>query len=255
MRVQDIADAVRRVADGGSVIDPEVVARLLGRPRQHSPLDELTPRETEILGLMAEGRSNAGIAQALVLEPKTVEGHVSQIFGKLGLEREQRGQPTRPRGGRRICAGTDQVAVAHRLGGQVEVGVEPAAATAAGGTGRSQRASGAARRRARRARSGTGSDASGGGDDRAPRRRSADRPSTGPGTGSTDGAPREIRLRVERPQDRVARDAVIEAADERLEEGHPAGRVIQAAGRRDGGVGHGGEDSRDRARDGLRRYA
>jgi DNA-binding NarL/FixJ family response regulator len=89
VRVDDIADAVRRVAAGGSVIDPEVVARLLGRPREHSPLDELTPRETEILGLMAEGRSNAGIAQALVLEPKTVEGHVSQIFGKLGLEREQ----------------------------------------------------------------------------------------------------------------------------------------------------------------------
>ena len=88
VRVDDIADAVRRVTAGGSVIDPEVVARLLGRPRQHSPLDELTPRETEILGLMAEGRSNAGIARALVLEPKTVEGHVSQIFGKLGLERE-----------------------------------------------------------------------------------------------------------------------------------------------------------------------
>lgn len=86
VRVADIADAVRRVADGGSVIDPEVVARLLGRPREHSALDELTPREREILGLMAEGRSNAGIARSLVLEPKTVEGHVSQIFGKLGLE-------------------------------------------------------------------------------------------------------------------------------------------------------------------------
>lgn len=86
VRVEDIADAVRRVAAGGSVIDPEVVARLLGRPRAHSPLDELTRRESEILGLMAEGRSNNGIAEALVLDPKTVEGHVSQIFGKLGLE-------------------------------------------------------------------------------------------------------------------------------------------------------------------------
>ena len=86
VRLDDIADAVRRVAAGGSVIDPEVVARLLGRPREHSPLDELTPREREILGLMAEGRSNAGIARSLVLDPKTVEGHVSQIFGKLGLE-------------------------------------------------------------------------------------------------------------------------------------------------------------------------
>jgi DNA-binding NarL/FixJ family response regulator len=85
-RVADLADAVRRVAAGGSVIDPEVVARLMGRPRAHSPLDELTRREREILGLMAEGRSNQGIADALSLELKTVEGHVSQIFSKLDLE-------------------------------------------------------------------------------------------------------------------------------------------------------------------------
>jgi DNA-binding NarL/FixJ family response regulator len=85
-RVADLADAVRRVAAGGSVIDPEVVARLMGRPRAHSPLDELTRREREILGLMAEGRSNQGIADAVGLELKTVEGHVSQIFWKLGLE-------------------------------------------------------------------------------------------------------------------------------------------------------------------------
>jgi DNA-binding NarL/FixJ family response regulator/class 3 adenylate cyclase len=85
-RLEDLSDAVRRVAAGGSVIDPEVVGRLLGRPRRHSPLDELTPREREILGLMAEGRSNQGIAEQLVLELKTVEGHVGQIFGKLGLE-------------------------------------------------------------------------------------------------------------------------------------------------------------------------
>ena len=85
-RLEDLADAVRRVAGGGSVIDPEVVARLLGRPRRHSPLDELTPREREILGLMAEGRSNQGIADRLVLELKTIEGHVRQIFSKLDLE-------------------------------------------------------------------------------------------------------------------------------------------------------------------------
>jgi DNA-binding NarL/FixJ family response regulator/class 3 adenylate cyclase len=85
-RLEDLSDAVRRVAAGGSVIDPEVVGRLLGRPRRHSPLDELTPREREILGLMAEGRSNQGIAEQLVLELKTVEGHVGQIFSKLGLE-------------------------------------------------------------------------------------------------------------------------------------------------------------------------
>jgi DNA-binding NarL/FixJ family response regulator len=85
-RLEDLADAVRRVAAGGSVIDPEVVGRLLGRPRRHSPIDELTPREREILGLMAEGRSNQGIADRVVLELKTVEGHVRQIFSKLDLE-------------------------------------------------------------------------------------------------------------------------------------------------------------------------
>ena len=85
-RLADLADAVQRVAAGGSVIDPEVVARLLGRPRRHSPLDELTRREREILGLMAEGRSNQGIADRLNLELKTVEGHVGQILSKLALE-------------------------------------------------------------------------------------------------------------------------------------------------------------------------
>lgn len=85
-RISELADAVRRVAAGGSVIDPEVVGRLLGRPRRHSALDELTRREREILGLMAEGRSNQGIADALTLEIKTVEGHVGQVFSKLGLE-------------------------------------------------------------------------------------------------------------------------------------------------------------------------
>jgi DNA-binding NarL/FixJ family response regulator len=86
MRLEDLTDAVRRVAAGGSVIDPEVVARLLGRRRSHSPLDELTSREREILALMAEGRSNAAIAERLTLELRTVEGHVRAIFSKLGLE-------------------------------------------------------------------------------------------------------------------------------------------------------------------------
>lgn len=85
-RVADLAEAVRRVAAGGSVIDPEVVGRLLGRPRTHSALDELTPREREILGLMAEGRSNQAIAERLGLETKTIEGHVRAIFSKLSLE-------------------------------------------------------------------------------------------------------------------------------------------------------------------------
>jgi DNA-binding NarL/FixJ family response regulator len=86
MRLGDLTDAVRRVAAGGSVIDPEVVSRLLGRRRRHSPLDELTPREREILALMAEGRSNSAIAERLSLDLRTVEGHVRTIFSKLGLE-------------------------------------------------------------------------------------------------------------------------------------------------------------------------
>jgi DNA-binding NarL/FixJ family response regulator/class 3 adenylate cyclase len=84
--IADLAEAVRRVAAGGSVIDPEVVARLLGRPRAQTPLDDLTLREREILALMAEGLSNHGIAERLVLDPKTIEGHVTRIFSKLGLE-------------------------------------------------------------------------------------------------------------------------------------------------------------------------
>jgi DNA-binding NarL/FixJ family response regulator len=86
MRLGELTDAVRRVVAGGSVIDPEVVARLLGRRRRHSPLDELTSREREILALMAEGRSNPTIAERLTLEPRTVEGHVRAIFSKLDLE-------------------------------------------------------------------------------------------------------------------------------------------------------------------------
>ncbi len=85
-RVEDLAAAVRTVGAGGSVIDPEVVGRLLGRPRGRSALDDLTPREREILALMAEGRSNQAIAERLGLEVKTVEGHVRAIFSKLGLE-------------------------------------------------------------------------------------------------------------------------------------------------------------------------
>ena len=85
-RLEDLADAVRRVAAGGSVIDPEVVSRLLGRPRRHSAFDELTRRERDILQLMAEGRSNQGIAEEFHVELKTIEGHVRAIFSKLDLE-------------------------------------------------------------------------------------------------------------------------------------------------------------------------
>ena len=79
------ADAVRRVAAGGSVLDPTVVAHMLGRRRRDDPLEALTPREREVLELMAEGRSNKGIAEVLVVTPHAVEKHVTSIFTKLGV--------------------------------------------------------------------------------------------------------------------------------------------------------------------------
>ncbi len=87
-RVGDVAtfiDAVKRVAAGGTVLDPAVVERMVVRPRDAGPLDELTPRERVVLGLMAEGRSNRGIAEILVVTPAAVERHVTNIFGKLEL--------------------------------------------------------------------------------------------------------------------------------------------------------------------------
>jgi DNA-binding NarL/FixJ family response regulator len=86
LEIDDFVEAVRRVGRGGTAMDPEVVAQLLGRRRQGSRLDELTPREREVLGLMAEGRSNQGICAKLFLSPKTVETHVASIFMKLGLQ-------------------------------------------------------------------------------------------------------------------------------------------------------------------------
>lgn len=83
--VDDFLDAARRVADGGSALDPQVVATLIGAPRQVSALNELSPREREVLGLMAEGRTNGGIAKRLWLTEKTVEAHVRSILMKLGL--------------------------------------------------------------------------------------------------------------------------------------------------------------------------
>jgi DNA-binding NarL/FixJ family response regulator len=88
-RVQDteeLLDALTRLAHGGSCVDPEVVARLMGRRRAQSPLEELSDREREILGLMAQGRSNQAICERLFLSERTVESHVSNIFGKLGLQ-------------------------------------------------------------------------------------------------------------------------------------------------------------------------
>jgi len=83
--VQALADAVRRVGEGGSALDPEVVSQMLGRARRDDPLAELTPREREVLALMAEGRSNAAIAEELVVTDRAVEKHVTGIFGKLDL--------------------------------------------------------------------------------------------------------------------------------------------------------------------------
>jgi DNA-binding NarL/FixJ family response regulator len=83
--VETLADSVRRVGDGGSALDPEVVSQMLGRAREDDPLEELTPREREVLGLMAEGRSNAAIAEELVVTERAVEKHVTGIFGKLEL--------------------------------------------------------------------------------------------------------------------------------------------------------------------------
>jgi DNA-binding NarL/FixJ family response regulator len=88
---------VTRVGEGGSALDPEVVAHLLGRRRRDDPLDALTPREREVLSLMAEGRSNRAIAQALVVTARAVEKHITGIFEKLGL-------PAAPEDHRRVLA-------------------------------------------------------------------------------------------------------------------------------------------------------
>ena len=81
----NFADAVRRVAKGGSALDPTVVSRMLGRRRRDDPLEQLTPREREVLELMAGGRSNRGIAEVMVVTPNAVEKHVTSIFSKLGV--------------------------------------------------------------------------------------------------------------------------------------------------------------------------
>jgi DNA-binding NarL/FixJ family response regulator len=95
--VREFVDALRRVGDGGTVLDPEVVTQLLARSRQRDPLERLTPRERTVLSLMAEGRSNAAIAQTLVVSDGAVEKHVSNIFTKLDL-------PPAPEDHRRVLA-------------------------------------------------------------------------------------------------------------------------------------------------------
>jgi DNA-binding NarL/FixJ family response regulator len=83
--IDRFVDAVRRVGEGGSVLDPEVVAHMLGRRERDDPLESLTPREREVLALMAEGRTNRAIASELIVSERAVERHVTSIFGKLDL--------------------------------------------------------------------------------------------------------------------------------------------------------------------------
>ena len=95
--IDEFAEAVRRVADGGSVLDPEVVRWMLGRKRSSSVLGDLTPRELEVLGLLAEGCSNQGVAHRIVVSQRAVEKHVTSILSKLGL-------PAEPAAHRRVLA-------------------------------------------------------------------------------------------------------------------------------------------------------
>jgi DNA-binding NarL/FixJ family response regulator len=95
--MDEFAAAVRRVAEGGSALDPAIVSQLVGRRRDSDPVDTLTPREREVLELMAEGRSNSGIAERLVVTERAVEKHVTSIFGKLRL-------PAAPADHRRVLA-------------------------------------------------------------------------------------------------------------------------------------------------------
>jgi DNA-binding NarL/FixJ family response regulator len=83
--IEDFTEALRRIARGGLVVDPDVVGQLVRRRRERDPIDELTEREREVLGLIAEGRSNQAIAERLFVTPKTVEAHIASIFLKLGL--------------------------------------------------------------------------------------------------------------------------------------------------------------------------
>src|SRR5690606_29082168 len=88
-RVDDVGhlvEALHRVADGGVAVDPEVVAAMLASRRPHDPVDRLSPRERDVLALIAEGRSNAGISEELFLSVKTVESHVARIFRALDLD-------------------------------------------------------------------------------------------------------------------------------------------------------------------------
>src|SRR6185437_16034726 len=105
--VDDFLEALRRVAGGGSALDPEVVTRLLAASRRHDPLSSLTAREREVLALMAEGRTNVGIARRLWLTDRTVETHIGSILAKLGL-------PTGEEHNRRVLAVLAHLGTARR---------------------------------------------------------------------------------------------------------------------------------------------
>jgi DNA-binding NarL/FixJ family response regulator len=112
-RLADIAvlvDALRRIAEGECVIDPTIVSRLMHRPRDRGPLDDLTDRERAVLGLMAEGRSNQAISHILFVSPKTIEAHVRQILLKLDL-------PESPDDHRRILAVLMYLRSSHKQSG------------------------------------------------------------------------------------------------------------------------------------------
>ena len=85
-KIEEFAEAAVRVAEGGSALDPEIVARMLGRRRKQSGVAELSPRELEVMAAMAEGKSNRGIAEELVIGVPAVEKHITRIFGKLGID-------------------------------------------------------------------------------------------------------------------------------------------------------------------------
>jgi len=106
-QIEAFTDAVARVATGGTALDPEVVGRMLGRRRRDGPLDALSPRERDVLAQLAEGKSNQGIAEALVVTNAAVEKHVTRIFHKLGLE-------TSPTGHRRVLAAVTYLREARR---------------------------------------------------------------------------------------------------------------------------------------------
>jgi DNA-binding NarL/FixJ family response regulator len=97
LNIQDLIGALERIAAGETVVDPALVSQVLGRPRERSPLDELTAREREVLSLMAEGLTDRGIAQRLYITQNTVETHIRHIIRKLGL-------PTTPADNRRVHA-------------------------------------------------------------------------------------------------------------------------------------------------------